>query len=84
MSSNHSAATISTALKLFDDPDLGGAVPLGDPLLLPAARESEGPLSRLDHRMASEELFRYHLSPAVLRQLRATWTVTCPYMGAFH
>ncbi|ELK27428.1 HCLS1-binding protein 3 [Myotis davidii] len=24
-------------LKLFDDPDLGGAVPLGDPLLLPAA-----------------------------------------------
>lgn len=45
-------------LKLFDDPDLGGAVPLGDPLLLPAARESEGPLSRLGRRMASEELFR--------------------------
>ncbi|XP_037668961.1 HCLS1-binding protein 3 isoform X2 [Choloepus didactylus] len=40
------------ALKLFDDPDLGGAVPLGDPLLLPATRES---LGRTD---ASEELFR--------------------------
>ncbi|XP_036080601.1 HCLS1-binding protein 3 isoform X2 [Rousettus aegyptiacus] len=45
-------------LKLFDDPDLGGAVPLGDPLLLPAAHESEGPLSRLGRRTASEELFR--------------------------
>ncbi|XP_016080224.1 PREDICTED: HCLS1-binding protein 3 [Miniopterus natalensis] len=45
-------------LKLFDDPDLGGAVPLGDPLLLPAACESGGPTPRLGHREASEELFR--------------------------
>ncbi|KAM5254519.1 HCLS1-binding protein 3 isoform 2-T2 [Hipposideros larvatus] len=45
-------------LKLFDDPDLGGAVPLGDPLLLPAACESGGPTPRPGHREASEELFR--------------------------
>ncbi|ELK14011.1 HCLS1-binding protein 3 [Pteropus alecto] len=51
-------APLRDPLKLFDDPDLGGAVPLGDPLLLPAACESEGPLSRLGRRMASEELFR--------------------------
>ncbi|CAK6434890.1 unnamed protein product [Pipistrellus nathusii] len=36
-------------LTLFDDPDLGGAVPLGDPLLLPAAPGSGE---------ASVELFR--------------------------
>ncbi|XP_036290586.1 HCLS1-binding protein 3 [Pipistrellus kuhlii] len=36
-------------LTLFDDPDLGGAVPLGDPLLLPAAPASGE---------ASVELFR--------------------------
>ncbi|KAM7078486.1 HCLS1-binding protein 3 [Molossus nigricans] len=41
-------------LKLFDDPDLGGAVPLGDPLLLPAAPESGGPTPHRGH----EELFR--------------------------
>ncbi|XP_058407716.1 HCLS1-binding protein 3 isoform X1 [Diceros bicornis minor] len=46
------------ALKLFDDPDLGGAVPLGDPLLLPAVNASGGPTSRLGLREASEELFR--------------------------
>ncbi|KAB1266836.1 HCLS1-binding protein 3 [Camelus dromedarius] len=45
-------------LKLFDDPDLGGAVPLGDPLLLPAAHERGGPTSRADHREASKDLFR--------------------------
>ncbi|XP_006880707.1 PREDICTED: HCLS1-binding protein 3 [Elephantulus edwardii] len=45
-------------LKLFDDPDLGGAVPLGDPLLLPAAHESRGPASSLGQRDRSEELFR--------------------------
>nr|XP_019611691.1 PREDICTED: HCLS1-binding protein 3 isoform X1 [Rhinolophus sinicus] len=45
-------------LKLFDDPDLGGAVPLDDPLLLPAACESGGPTSHAGHREASEELFR--------------------------
>uniref|UniRef100_A0A7N9I9P2 HCLS1 binding protein 3 n=1 Tax=Macaca fascicularis TaxID=9541 RepID=A0A7N9I9P2_MACFA len=45
-------------LKLFDDPDLGGAVPLGDSLLLPAACESGGPTPRLGHRDASKELFR--------------------------
>ncbi|PNI72634.1 HS1BP3 isoform 3, partial [Pan troglodytes] len=45
-------------LKLFDDPDLGGAIPLGDSLLLPAACESGGPTPSLSHRDASEELFR--------------------------
>ncbi|KAM9635395.1 HCLS1-binding protein 3 [Trichechus inunguis] len=45
-------------LKLFDDPDLGGAVPLGDPLLLPAIHESGQPASSLGHRETSEELFR--------------------------
>ncbi|XP_075413179.1 HCLS1-binding protein 3 isoform X2 [Tenrec ecaudatus] len=45
-------------LKLFDDPDLGGAVPLGDPLLLPAAHETGRSMSRLDPRDASKELFR--------------------------
>ncbi|XP_007969550.2 HCLS1-binding protein 3 isoform X3 [Chlorocebus sabaeus] len=45
-------------LKLFDDPDLGGAVPLGDSLLLPAACESGGPTPSLSHRDASKELFR--------------------------
>ncbi|KAK2092063.1 hypothetical protein P7K49_028591 [Saguinus oedipus] len=54
------------ALKLFEDPDLGGAVPLGDSLLLPAACESGGPTPSLGHRDASEELFRYHLSPVAL------------------
>lgn len=50
----------SIALKLFEDLDLsGGAVPLGDPLLLPAARDSGGLTSRLDSGKASEELFRY-------------------------
>ncbi|XP_006167727.1 HCLS1-binding protein 3 isoform X2 [Tupaia chinensis] len=45
-------------LKLFDDPDLGGAVPLGDPLLLPATPESVGPMSSLGRVDASEDLFR--------------------------
>lgn len=46
-------------LKLFEDLDLsGGTVPLGDPLLLPAARDSGGFTSRLDSGKASEELFR--------------------------
>uniref|UniRef100_A0A8C9PBI2 HCLS1-binding protein 3 n=1 Tax=Spermophilus dauricus TaxID=99837 RepID=A0A8C9PBI2_SPEDA len=45
-------------LKLFDDPDLGGAVPLGDPLLLPAACENGGPTTGRGLRSASEELFR--------------------------
>ncbi|XP_066242358.1 HCLS1-binding protein 3 [Saccopteryx leptura] len=45
-------------LKLFDDPDLGGAVHLGDPLLLPTARESGGPTPHLGHREASMELLR--------------------------
>ncbi|XP_006835369.1 PREDICTED: HCLS1-binding protein 3 [Chrysochloris asiatica] len=45
-------------LKLFDDPDLGGAVPLGDPLLLPAAHEHGRPTSSLGLREASKELFR--------------------------
>ncbi|KAL0620648.1 HCLS1-binding protein 3 [Plecturocebus cupreus] len=45
-------------LKLFEDPDLGGAVPLGDSLLLPAACESGGSTPSLGHRDASKELFR--------------------------
>ncbi|XP_036027090.1 HCLS1-binding protein 3 [Onychomys torridus] len=50
--------TTQDALKLFDDPDLGGAVSLGDPLLLPTARESGGPTSSPEYRGASKELFR--------------------------
>ncbi|XP_023475219.1 HCLS1-binding protein 3 [Equus przewalskii] len=52
------AAPLRDPLKLFDDPELGGAVSLGDPLLLPAASESGGPTSNLGLREASEELFR--------------------------
>ncbi|XP_053444553.1 HCLS1-binding protein 3 [Nycticebus coucang] len=49
----------SDPLKLFDDPDLGGAVPLGDSLLLrPAPCESGGPTSSPCHGDSSEELFR--------------------------
>lgn len=51
--------TTQDSLKLFDDPDLGGAVSLGDPLLLPTARESGGPTSSPEeYRDASKELFR--------------------------
>ncbi|XP_048209337.1 HCLS1-binding protein 3 isoform X2 [Perognathus longimembris pacificus] len=46
------------SLKLFDDPDLGGAVPLGDPLLLPATCDSGRPSSSLCRAAASAELFR--------------------------
>ncbi|XP_036891324.1 HCLS1-binding protein 3 [Sturnira hondurensis] len=46
------------SLKLFEDPDLGGAVALGDPLLLPAACESGGPTAHLGHREDPEDLFR--------------------------
>lgn len=45
-------------LKLFEDPDLGGAVPLGDPLLLPAARERGVLTSGLSLGAATEELLR--------------------------
>ncbi|KAH0520879.1 HCLS1-binding protein 3 [Microtus ochrogaster] len=47
--------TTQDSLKLFDDPDLGGAVSLGDPLLLPTTSESGGPTSR----DSSKELFRW-------------------------
>ncbi|XP_025723584.1 HCLS1-binding protein 3 isoform X1 [Callorhinus ursinus] len=43
-------------LKLFEDPDLGGAVPLDDPLLLPAARESRGPMSHAELFRVEEDL----------------------------
>ncbi|XP_027955340.1 HCLS1-binding protein 3 [Eumetopias jubatus] len=43
-------------LKLFEDPDLGGAVPLDDPLLLPAARESRGPTSHAELFRVEEDL----------------------------
>nr|XP_035968720.1 HCLS1-binding protein 3 isoform X3 [Halichoerus grypus] len=43
-------------LKLFEDPDLGGAVPLGDPLLLPAAGESGGPVSHAELFRVEEDL----------------------------
>ncbi|KAM8775907.1 HCLS1-binding protein 3 [Rhynchonycteris naso] len=45
-------------LKLFDDPDLGGTIHLGDPLLLPTAHESGGPTPHPGHREVSTELFR--------------------------
>nr|XP_035129008.1 HCLS1-binding protein 3 isoform X2 [Callithrix jacchus] len=51
-------ASSMDSLKLFEDPDLGGAVPLGDSLLLPAACERGGPMPSLGHRNASEKLFR--------------------------
>ncbi|XP_050999330.1 HCLS1-binding protein 3 [Acomys russatus] len=50
--------TTQDSLRLFDDPDLGGAVTLGDPLLLPAAHECGGPTASAEHRDASKELFR--------------------------
>lgn len=50
--------TTQDSLKLFDDPDLGGAVSLGDPLLLPAARESREPTSRPEYGDATNDLFR--------------------------
>ncbi|XP_032722804.1 HCLS1-binding protein 3 [Lontra canadensis] len=43
-------------LKLFEDPDLGGAVPLGDPLLLSAARESGGTVSHVELFRVEEDL----------------------------
>ncbi|XP_039076125.1 HCLS1-binding protein 3 [Hyaena hyaena] len=43
-------------LKLFEDPDLGGAVPLGDPLLLPAAHASGGPTSHSELFRVEEDL----------------------------
>uniref|UniRef100_A0A8C0YY80 HCLS1-binding protein 3 n=1 Tax=Canis lupus familiaris TaxID=9615 RepID=A0A8C0YY80_CANLF len=43
-------------LKLFEDPDLGGAVPLGDPLLLPAANKSGGPTSHPELFRVEEDL----------------------------
>ncbi|KAM6180137.1 HCLS1-binding protein 3 [Erethizon dorsatum] len=46
------------SLKLFDNPDLGGAVLLGDPLLLPATCEHGGLTSSLGRRETSDELFR--------------------------
>ncbi|XP_038175145.1 HCLS1-binding protein 3 isoform X2 [Arvicola amphibius] len=46
--------TTQDSLKLFDDPDLGGAVSLGDPLLLPTTRESGRPTCR----DSCKELFR--------------------------
>ncbi|EHB02365.1 HCLS1-binding protein 3 [Heterocephalus glaber] len=49
---------IGHTLKLFDDPDLGGPVPLGDPLLLPAACGRAGLTTSLDGRGGSAELFR--------------------------
>ncbi|KAL6051510.1 hypothetical protein STEG23_011315 [Scotinomys teguina] len=58
VSSLRPLGTTQDSLKLFDDPDLGGAVSLGDPLLLPTTRESGGPTSSPKYRDASEELFR--------------------------
>ncbi|XP_021508470.1 HCLS1-binding protein 3 isoform X1 [Meriones unguiculatus] len=58
VSSQRPLETTQDSLKLFDDPDLGGAVSLGDPLLLPAAHESGGPASSPEHGDASKKLFR--------------------------
>ncbi|XP_028628049.1 HCLS1-binding protein 3 [Grammomys surdaster] len=46
--------TSQDSLKLFDDPDLGGAVSLGDPLLLSAGHESRGPSSSPEHRVEED------------------------------
>lgn len=66
-----------TALKLFDDPDLGGAVSLGDPLLLPAAHESGGPTSSPEHGDASKKLFRYCC-------LQEGFSSSCPRARVFY
>ncbi|KAG5856000.1 hypothetical protein ANANG_G00003090 [Anguilla anguilla] len=45
-------------LKLFEDPDLGGAVKLGDALLLPTAYAEDGPPADAGLDEDTDELFR--------------------------
>uniref|UniRef100_F7BIP7 PX domain-containing protein n=1 Tax=Ornithorhynchus anatinus TaxID=9258 RepID=F7BIP7_ORNAN len=45
-------------LKLFDDPDLGGTVKMGDSLLLPLTCDTPEPKWRLGHEEATEDLLR--------------------------
>ncbi|NWX07622.1 H1BP3 protein, partial [Caloenas nicobarica] len=45
-------------LKLFEDPDLGGVVRLGDSLLLPAACKNREPVLNTDPEEDTEELLR--------------------------
>ncbi|RLW12412.1 hypothetical protein DV515_00000669, partial [Chloebia gouldiae] len=49
---------IKENLKLFEDPDLGGVVRLGDSLLLPAACEHSKYVLSRDHEEDTEELLR--------------------------
>ncbi|XP_064911861.1 HCLS1-binding protein 3 isoform X2 [Columba livia] len=59
-------------LKLFEDPDLGGAVRLGDSLLLPAACQHRQPVLNTDPEEDTEELLRL---PALLTAI-FSWGVT--------
>lgn len=46
-------------VKLFEGPDLGGVVTLGDPLLLLTATEDREPLLNVSPAEDVEELLRY-------------------------
>lgn len=49
----------SLDLKLFEDPDLGGTVKLGDSLLLPTACENKDYVLSTSLKEDTEELLRY-------------------------
>ncbi|KAG7466032.1 hypothetical protein MATL_G00160530 [Megalops atlanticus] len=52
------ASAKDSDIKLFEDPDLGGAVTLGDSLLLPTAYTETGPLADTGLDIDTDELFR--------------------------
>lgn len=54
-------------MKLFEDPDLGGMVKLGDSLLLPAACEKREHILNTAPEEDTEELLRYMFSNKTLR-----------------
>lgn len=61
-------------VKLFEDPDLGGVVRLGDSLLLPAACEKREHIPNTGPEEDTEELLRYLFSNmALLLSLSSTW-----------
>lgn len=53
-------------MKLFEDPDLGGVVRLGDSLLLPAACEKREHIPNTGPEEDTEELLRYLFSNMTL------------------
>lgn len=56
-----SISTVTGSLRLFEDPDLGGAVNVGDTLLLPTAYEVGGARGGAKMDEDVEELLRYCL-----------------------